>query len=138
VSWQPVSEERVSQFPFSLTTGRLRDQWHGMTRTGTAGRLFAHSPEPCVQINPQDALRLDLQDGELVQVRSKRGSLVLPVQASAQVAASQAFIAMHWGPEVLGGRGQERLDHVQLLPQLQAARAQTRCRANHTRRTVVP
>ena len=107
VSWQPVSEERVSQFPFSLTTGRLRDQWHGMTRTGTAGRLFAHSPEPCVQINPQDALRLDLQDGELVQVRSKRGSLVLPVQASAQVAASQAFIAMHWGPEVLGGRGQE-------------------------------
>jgi assimilatory nitrate reductase catalytic subunit len=107
VSWQPVSEERVSQFPFSLTTGRLRDQWHGMTRTGTAGRLFAHSPEPCVQINPQDALRLGLQDGELVQVRSKRGSLVLPVQASAQVAASQAFIAMHWGPEVLGGRMQE-------------------------------
>jgi assimilatory nitrate reductase catalytic subunit len=107
VSWQPVSEERVSQFPFSLTTGRLRDQWHGMTRTGTAGRLFAHSPEPCVQINPQDALRMGLQDGELVQVRSKRGSLVLPVQASAQVAASQAFIAMHWGPEVLGGRMQE-------------------------------
>ena len=104
VSWQPVAEERVSQFPFSLTTGRLRDQWHGMTRTGTAGRLFAHSPEPCVQMNPQDAQRLGLQDGELVQVRSKRGSLVLPVQASAQVAASQAFIAMHWGPEVLSGR----------------------------------
>jgi assimilatory nitrate reductase catalytic subunit len=104
VSWQPVAEERVSQFPFSLTTGRLRDQWHGMTRTGTAGRLFAHSPEPCVQMNPQDTQRLGLQDGELVQVRSKRGSLVLPVQASAQVAASQAFIAMHWGPEVLSGR----------------------------------
>ena len=104
VSWQPVAEERVSQFPFSLTTGRLRDQWHGMTRTGTAGRLFAHSPEPCVQMNPHDAQRLGLQDGELVQVRSKRGSLVLPVQASAQVAASQAFIAMHWGPEVLSGR----------------------------------
>jgi assimilatory nitrate reductase catalytic subunit len=104
VSWQPVAEERVSQFPFSLTTGRLRDQWHGMTRTGTAGRLFAHSPEPCVQMNPQDAQRLGLQDGDLVLVRSKRGSLVLPVQASAQVAASQAFIAMHWGPEVLSGR----------------------------------
>ncbi|WP_089963233.1 nitrate reductase [Limnohabitans sp. 2KL-3] len=104
VSWQPVAEERVSQFPFSLTTGRLRDQWHGMTRTGTAGRLFAHSPEPCVQMNPQDAQRLGLQDGDLVQVRSKRGSLVLPVQSSSQVAASQAFIAMHWGPEVLSGR----------------------------------
>mgnify|MGYP000104798179 CR=1 FL=1 len=104
VAWQAVAEERVSKFPFSLTTGRLRDQWHGMTRTGTAGRLFAHSPEPCVQMNPQDTERLSLQDGTLVQVRSKRGSLVLPVQASPQVAASQAFIAMHWGPEVLSGR----------------------------------
>jgi assimilatory nitrate reductase catalytic subunit len=104
VTWQPVAEERVSQFPFSLTTGRLRDQWHGMTRTGTAGRLMAHSPEPCVQVNPQDAQRLGWPDGELVQVRSKRGSLVLPVQASAQVAPMQAFIAMHWGPEVLSGR----------------------------------
>jgi assimilatory nitrate reductase catalytic subunit len=82
----------------------LRDQWHGMTRTGTAGRLYAHSPEPCVQVNPQDAKRLGWSDGELVQVRSKRGTLVLPVQASTQVAPMQAFIAMHWGPEVLSGR----------------------------------
>jgi assimilatory nitrate reductase catalytic subunit len=104
VTWQPVAEERVSQFPFSLTTGRLRDQWHGMTRSGTAGRLMAHSPEPCVQVNPQDAQRLGWSDGELVQVRSKRGTLVLPVQASTQVAPMQAFIAMHWGPEVLSGR----------------------------------
>jgi assimilatory nitrate reductase catalytic subunit len=104
VAWQPTAEERVSRFPFSLTTGRLRDQWHGMTRTGTAGRLMAHSPEPCVQMNTHDALRLGLQDGELVQVRSKRGALVLPVQSSTQVAPMQAFIAMHWGPEVLSGR----------------------------------
>ncbi len=104
VRWEPVSEERVSQFPFSLTTGRLRDQWHGMTRTGNVGRLFAHSPEPCVQLHPQDLQRLGLQDGDLAQVRSKRGSLVLPVQATEQVAPLQAFIAMHWGPEVLSGR----------------------------------
>jgi len=104
VRWEPVAEERVSAFPFALTTGRLRDQWHGMTRTGTAGRLFAHSPEPCVQLHPQDLQRLGLRDGELAQVRSKRGSLVLPVQASAQIAPLQAFIAMHWGTEVLSGR----------------------------------
>ena len=109
VRWEPVSEERVSQFPFALTTGRLRDQWHGMTRTGNAGRLFAHSPEPCVQLHPQDLQRLGLQDGDLAQVRSKRGSLVLPVQASAQVAPLQAFVAMHWGPEVLGGRDAQGL-----------------------------
>ena len=104
VRWEPVAEERVSQYPFSLTTGRLRDQWHGTTRTGNAGRLFAHSPEPCVQMHPQDLQGLGLQDGDLAQVRSKRGSLVLPVQASSQVAPLQAFIAMHWGPEVLSGR----------------------------------
>ena len=104
VRWEPVAEERVSQFPFALTTGRLRDQWHGMTRTGNAGRLFAHSPEPCVQLHPQDMQRLGLKEGALAQVRSKRGSLVLPAQASEQVAPMQAFIAMHWGPEVVSGR----------------------------------
>ena len=104
LGWTPLAEERVSQFPFSLTTGRLRDQWHGMTRTGNVGRLFAHTPEPCVQLHPQDLERLGLNEGELVQVRSKRGSLILPAQASEQVAPLQAFIAMHWGPEVLSGR----------------------------------
>ena len=104
VRWEPVAEDRVSSFPFALTTGRLRDQWHGMTRTGTAGRLYAHSPEPCVQLNPKDLARLGLQNGHLAEVRSTRGSLVLPVQACEELAPMQAFIAMHWGPEVLSGR----------------------------------
>lgn len=107
VRWVPVSEERVSQFPFSLTTGRLRDQWHGMTRTGHAARLFTHSPEPCIQMNLQDVQRLGLKEGDLAQVRSKRGSLVLPVEASEQLAPMQAFIAMHWGPEFLSGRNSQ-------------------------------
>ena len=104
VQWEPLAEERSSPFPFSLITGRLRDQWHGMTRTGTAARLFSHSPEPCVQLHPTDLERLGMKDGELAKVRSKRGSLVLPVQASEQIAPLQAFIAMHWGSEVLSGR----------------------------------
>ena len=104
VQWEPLAEERSSTFPFSLITGRLRDQWHGMTRTGTAARLFSHSPEPCVQLHPTDLERLGMKDGELAKVRSKRGSLVLPVQASEQIAPLQAFIAMHWGSEVLSGR----------------------------------
>ncbi|MDZ4123157.1 MAG: molybdopterin-dependent oxidoreductase, partial [Hydrogenophaga sp.] len=49
----PLAELRESRYPFSLTTGRLRDQWHGMTRTGTLGRLFGHVAEPSVQLNPQ-------------------------------------------------------------------------------------
>ncbi|MRD47848.1 nitrate reductase [Caenimonas koreensis] len=103
VAYRPLAEVRESRYPFSLNTGRLRDQWHGMSRTGTIGRLFGHVAEPSVQMHPQDLLRLRLADGDLVQVTSKRGSIVVPVQASGEVALSQAFIAMHWGPEFLGG-----------------------------------
>jgi assimilatory nitrate reductase catalytic subunit len=103
VTYRPVAEPRESRYPFSLTTGRLRDQWHGMSRTGTLGRLFGHVPEPVVQMHPQDIARRGLKDGNLVHVTSKRGSIVLPVQASTELGPSQAFIAMHWGGEFLGG-----------------------------------
>ena len=104
VTWQDVAEPRVSRFPFSLTTGRLRDQWHGMTRTGTLGRLFAHVPEPVVQMHAQDMQRHGIAEGELVFVTSKRGSVVVPAQASPTLQSTQVFMAMHWGSEVLSGR----------------------------------
>jgi len=102
--YKPVAEQRESRFPFSLTTGRLRDHWHGMTRTGTLGRLFGHVAEPAVQMNPQDMERRGLKDGDLVHVTSKRGAIVVPAQASHTVQPTQAFMAMHWGPEYLSGR----------------------------------
>ena len=101
--YKPVAEPRESRYPFSLTTGRLRDQWHGMSRTGTLGRLFGHVAEPSVQMNANDMARRLLKDGDLVHVTSKRGSIVVPLQASAEVAVSQAFMAMHWGEEYLSG-----------------------------------
>jgi assimilatory nitrate reductase catalytic subunit len=103
VRYQPLAEPRESRYPFSLTTGRLRDQWHGMSRTGTLGRLFGHVPEPVVQLHPQDIARRQLKEGDLVHVTSRRGSIVLPVQASTELGLSQAFIAMHWGSEYLSG-----------------------------------
>ena len=104
VAWQPVAEPREARYPFSLTTGRLRDQWHGMSRSGTVARLFGHAPEPAIELHPQDLARHGLHEGDLVHVTSRRGSIVLPVQASEDVALSQAFLAMHWGPEFLGGQ----------------------------------
>jgi assimilatory nitrate reductase catalytic subunit len=113
----PLAEPRESRYPFSLTTGRLRDQWHGMSRTGTVGRLFGHVPEPAVQMHPHDMARRQLNTGDLVHVTSKRGSIVVPVQASHEVGASQAFIAMHWGSEYLSGCSStgERLAGVNAL-----------------------
>ena len=101
--YKTVAEPRESRYPFSLTTGRLRDQWHGMSRSGTLGRLFGHVSEPAVQMNPQDMARRLLKEGDLVHVTSKRGSIVVPLQASAEVGMSQAFMAMHWGEEYLSG-----------------------------------
>jgi assimilatory nitrate reductase catalytic subunit len=103
VRFAPVAEPRDARHPFSLTTGRLRDHWHGMSRTGTIGRLFGHVPEPAVQLNPQDMARRGLKPGDLVHVTSRRGSLLLPAQASDEIALNQAFIAMHWGAEFVSG-----------------------------------
>jgi assimilatory nitrate reductase catalytic subunit len=100
---RPLAEPRDARYPLSLTTGRLRDQWHGGSRTGTLGRLFAHSPEPALELHPQELARRHWVDGELVRVRSRRGELVLPVRGSETVAPAQAFMAMHWGDEWLAG-----------------------------------
>jgi assimilatory nitrate reductase catalytic subunit len=115
--YKPVAEPREARYPFSLNTGRLRDQWHGMSRTGTLGRLFGHVAEPCLDMNRQDMARQGLADGDLVHVTSKRGSIVVPVQASASLPVRQTFMAMHWGEEYLSGSSSigERLTGVNAL-----------------------
>ncbi|SCK47969.1 assimilatory nitrate reductase catalytic subunit [Variovorax sp. HW608] len=101
--YKPVAEAREARYPFSLNTGRLRDQWHGMSRTGTLGRLFGHAAEPTLQMHPQDMARRQIAEGDLVHVTSRRGSIVVPAAGSTEVGLSQAFIAMHWGGEYLSG-----------------------------------
>ena len=103
--YTPVAEPRDARYPFSLSTGRLRDQWHGMSRTGTLGRLFGHTPEPTIDLHAQDMARLKLADGDLVRIASRRGAIVLPARTAAGVAPAQAFVAMHWGEEFVSGRG---------------------------------
>ncbi|MBX3653423.1 MAG: molybdopterin-dependent oxidoreductase [Ramlibacter sp.] len=117
VTWQPVAEPREARYPFSLNTGRLRDQWHGMSRTGTLGRLFGHVSEPSVQMSPSDMARRQLAAGDLVYVTSRRGAIVVPVQPAADLGPGQVFMAMHWGPEYLSGCSStgERLAGVNAL-----------------------
>jgi assimilatory nitrate reductase catalytic subunit len=109
LEYVPVSEVCESRFPFSFNTGRLRDQWHGMTRTGTIAKLFGHVPEPSVQLHPQDMQTLKLRHGDLVHITSKRGSIVAPAQASEELAPQQAFMAMHWGPGFISGRDHQNI-----------------------------
>ena len=79
--------------PLVLITGRLRDQWHTMTRTGLSARLFAHVPEPLLSIHPDDATALD---GSLVQVESAWGSAVLRVRHDPTLRRGTVFAPMHW------------------------------------------
>ena len=109
VPHRPVAEAREAKFPFSLTTGRLRDHWHGMSRTGTLGRLFGHVPEPSLHMHPQDMARRGFTMGTLVRVSSQRGTLVVPVQPNDELGLSQVFMAMHWGSEFLSGMGADGL-----------------------------
>jgi assimilatory nitrate reductase catalytic subunit len=103
VPFAPPKETADAAYPFSLNTGRLRDQWHGMSRTGTLGRLFGHVSEPALDLHPDDLTALGLQEGDLVRVRSRRGQVVIPVAAAASQRRGGAYIAMHWGSEFLGG-----------------------------------
>jgi len=105
VAFRPLAEPRDVRYPFSLLTGRLRDQWHGMSRTGTIGQLFSHDPEPAVDLHPRDMERLGITDGDLVHLTSRRGSIIVPARASDTLARTQAFLAMHWGEEYLSGSG---------------------------------
>jgi assimilatory nitrate reductase catalytic subunit len=100
-----TAEDADARHPLRLTTGRLRDQWHGMARTGNTGRLFSHSPGPALSLNPDDARRLRLGEGELAKVTSRRGSLVLPVELDPRQRPGQAFVPMHWGSRYLSGLG---------------------------------
>jgi assimilatory nitrate reductase catalytic subunit len=116
-AWRATAEQRDAHYPVSLTTGRLRDQWHGMSRTGTLGRLFAHDSEPSVEMHPQEITRRRCHVGDLVRVKSRRGELVLPLRANTAVLPAQAFIAMHWGAEYMAGLGVNGLTTSAFCPQ---------------------
>ncbi len=103
-SYQPVADKIDARFPFRLNTGRLRDQWHGMSRTGTVAQLFSHAPEPVLLMAADDMQNRFLNDGDLVRVESRRGAQILPVQASDEMRSTQVYIPMHWGDEYVGGR----------------------------------
>ncbi|KTB81321.1 nitrate reductase [Pseudomonas syringae] len=96
-------ELRDSEYPLTLNTGRLRDHWHGMSRTGTAARLFGHVSEAVLSLGTQEMQHHDLQTGDLVRLISRRGELFLPVSRDDNIAPGQAFLPMHWGDRFLKG-----------------------------------
>ncbi len=102
--YQAVAEKIDARYPLRLTTGRLRDHWHGMSRTGTVARLFGHAPEPRLGVSADDLARRGIADGDLVKIESRRGAVYVQVQADESVRSGQVYLPMHWGKHFLGGR----------------------------------
>jgi assimilatory nitrate reductase catalytic subunit len=87
------------EYPLILNTGRIRDQWHSMTRTGKSPRLAGHTPEPFIDMHPSDALRCGVREGELARVHSRWGALVARVQHGGGVLAGNVFVPIHWSDQ---------------------------------------
>ncbi|NLQ16129.1 molybdopterin-dependent oxidoreductase [Marinomonas sp. M1K-6] len=84
------------EWPFMLNTGRVRDQWHTMTRTGDAASLAKHTAQPYVEIHPKDAKRLGIKDKTLVRLTSPYGEVLLKAKLSRAVAPTNVFAPIHW------------------------------------------
>jgi assimilatory nitrate reductase catalytic subunit len=92
----PDLADRDVSFPFTLNTGRLRDQWHTMTRTGFVPALMASAGEANVAISPADAARLGIAEGDLIRITTRHASTVLPATISTGQKPGEIFAAMHW------------------------------------------
>jgi ferredoxin-nitrate reductase len=93
---QPIPRSPADK-PYILTTGRLRDQWHTMTRTGKVARLRRHQPGPLLEIHPLDAYDLELADDQLALVTSGFGKVIVRVKHSTSIRQGVVFLPMHWG-----------------------------------------
>ncbi|CAA9891358.1 Nitrate reductase [Candidatus Methylobacter favarea] len=91
-------------YPLVLNTGRLRDQWHTMTRTAIAAKLNQHKPEPFVEVHPTDARRHELLPNTLATIESRWGSMVARVQITDSQQQGSLFVPMHWTGQ-LASRG---------------------------------
>ena len=83
-------------YPFILNSGRIRDHWHSMTRTGKSATLSAHLAEPFVALAPQDAGTLHLEDGALAEVRTRWGRLIARVRHEPGQRRGEIFVPIHW------------------------------------------
>ena len=93
------SELPDDDYPWILNTGRLQHQWHTMTKTGRVDKLMRLNPKPFVEVNPHDAERQGIAEGDLVEISSRRGRAVLPAVVTDRVQAGCCFAPFHWNDE---------------------------------------
>ena len=96
-AWTPPAEQVDDEYPLALVTGRVKDQWHTMTRTGRSKKLLKSEREPFLEINPTDALGLGIRDRSRVRVTSRRGAFDVTARVTDATRAGAVFAPFHWG-----------------------------------------
>lgn len=91
------SELLTTDFPLVLTTGRIRDQWHTMSRTGKVNKLNQHIAQSFLEINPLDAAERNIKEGDLVLINNNRGEVRVKAKYSEDIKKGVVFLPMHWG-----------------------------------------
>ena len=96
-----TSEKPDPDFPFILTTGRIRDQWHTMSKTGKVNKLNKHYSQSFLEINPVDAENLGISEGDITVIKSRRGEVQVKAKITPHIKQGVVFLPMHWG-KILG------------------------------------
>tara|TARA_R110002012_G_scaffold6596_1_gene31387 strand:- start:5479 stop:8766 length:3288 start_codon:yes stop_codon:yes gene_type:complete len=92
-----LTEEPTPDHPLILTTGRIRDQWHTMTRTGKVNKLKQHIDKPFLEIHPHDAAERGIKEGMAVEIENSRGSVQVVAKLTDTIKKGVVFLPMHWG-----------------------------------------
>ena len=96
LAYRPPASECSQAHPFVLNTGRVRDHWHTMTRTGKSARLSSHIAEPFLEIHPDDAKICGVDSAGLAHIESTHGSIIVRVLVTSRVKRGNVFVPMHW------------------------------------------
>ncbi|NMF60825.1 molybdopterin oxidoreductase family protein [Pseudanabaena yagii] len=113
---QGVFEVPDEQYPFILTTGRLYGHWHTQTRTGRIDKIRQMYPNPFIEIHPKDAAKFGIHNGDLVEVKSRRGSSKFPALVTEAIARGVLFVPMHWGTLWADNAEANALTHPEACP----------------------
>lgn len=97
--WAAPEEVSTSGFPLTLNTGRVRDHWHTMTRTGKSQRLSQHYAEPFIEIHPDDAERFGIKDADLVRVSTGLEAILVRALVTPRQQSGSIFVPMHWNDQ---------------------------------------
>jgi assimilatory nitrate reductase catalytic subunit len=94
--FRKLASPTSARYPLVLNTGRIRDQWHTMTRTAKTPRLMAHVSEPFVEVHPADAAAIGVMPADLAEIESVHGRAVLRVVVTERQRRGSLFAPMHW------------------------------------------